>query len=340
MIGVEHPQIIRALNGSRGLSRSAAGQSETLAGSVMGGAKVRQDPAYSFATTDGVFSVSASPLPMPTDDAQDFASYRGAAGARDQLLREAERLRECANRLEQAGCGIQAELTRKRAIGMEQAAADLQVVLSGHEERNPGFRRRLKAACKREAALAQADAARAKPLRDLDANLVLDRRTAGGSREIRLGNTKGRSEARLTLAGYSVLIRDPKERTEARLRAIEAFDELWHRAEAGLLPGAAVEPAVDTSAGTSGVTAHRMDGLAEMQHLTAYVGRQAQALLWMRIVDRQDFTAIARVTGRDARDVSALVLSAVDSVAAFYSFGRPAPEVERLDAALAQTSRS
>lgn len=290
--------------------------------------------------TDGVNSVSASPLPMPTDDAQDFASYRESAGARDQLLREAERLRESADRLEQAGCSTQAELTRKRAIGMEQAAADLQVALTGHEERHPGFRRRLKAERKREAALAQADAARAKPLRDLGANLVFDRRTAGGSREIRVGNAKGRSEARVTLVSYGALIRDPKERTEARLRAMEAFDELWHRAEGGLYPEPRFEPAVDTSAGASGVTAHRMDGLAEMQRLTAYIGRQAQALLWMRVVDRQDFTAIARVTGRDARDVSALVLSAVDSVAAFYSFGRPAPEVERLDAALAQASRA
>lgn len=304
----------------------------------MHGAEARQDPACDFPTTDGVFSVSASPLPMPDNEVQDFESYRGAVGARDQLLREAEGLRESANRLEQAGCSIQAELTRKRAIGMEQAAADLQGALTGHEERHPGFRRRLKAERKREAALAQADAARAKPLRDLDANLTFDRRTAGGSREIRLGNAKGRSEARLTLAGYSALIRDPKERTEARLRAMEAFDDLWHRAEAGLYPEPRFEPAVDTAAGASGITAHRMDGLAEMQRLTAYIGRQAQALLWMRIVDRQDFTAIARVTGRDARDVSALVLSAVDSVAAFYSFGRPAPEVERLDAALAQAS--
>ncbi len=289
---------------------------------------------------DGVISVSASPLPMPTDDAQDFASYRGSAGARDQLLREAERLRESADRLEQAGCSIQAELTRKRAIEMEQAAADLQAALTGHEERHPGFRRRLKAERKREAALTQADAARAKPLRDLDASLSFDRRTAGGSREVRLGNAKGRSKARLTLAGYSALIRDPKERTEARLCAMEAFDELWHRAEAGLYPEPRSEPAVDTSASASSVTAHRMDGLAEMQRLTAYIGRQAQALLWMRVVDRQDFTAIARATGRDARDVSALILSAIDSVAAFYGLGRPAPEVARLNAALAQASRA
>jgi hypothetical protein len=304
----------------------------------MRGAVAHQDPACSFPTMDGVFSVSASPLPMPINEAQDFEIYRGAVGARDQLLREAERLRESAARLEQAGCSIQAELTRKRAIGMEQAAADLQVALTGHEERHPGFRRRLKAERKREAALAQADAARAKALRDLDANLTFDRRIAGGSREIRLGNAKGRSKARLTLAGYGALIRDPKERTEARLRAMEAFDELWHRAEVGLYPEPRFEPAVDTSAGASGITAHRMDGLAEMQRLTAYIGRQAQALLWMRVVDRQDFTAIARVTGRDARDVSALVLSAIDSVAGFYGFGRPAPEVERLDATMAEAS--
>jgi hypothetical protein len=305
----------------------------------MHGAEARQYPACGFPTTDGVFSVSASPLLIPTDDAQDFASYRGAAGARDQLLREAERLRESADRLDQAGCSIQADLTRKRAIGMEQAAADLQVALTGHEEHHPGFRRRLKAERKREAALAQADAARAKPLGALEANLTFDRRTAGGSREIRLGNAKGKSEARVTLAGYSALIRDPKERTDARLRSMEAFDELWHRAEAGLYPEPRFEPAVDTSAGASSVTAYRMDGLAEMQRLTAYIGRQAQALLWMRVVDRQDFTAIARATGRDARDVSALVLSGIDSVAAFYGFGRPTHEVERLDAAMAQASR-
>ncbi len=305
----------------------------------MYGAEVRQDPAFGFLMMDGVISVSASPMPIPTYEAEDFESYRGAVGARDQLLREVERLRESANRLQQADCSIQAELTRERAIGMEQAAADLQVVLSGHEERYPSFRRRLKAERKREAALAQADAARAKPLHDLEANLVFDRRTAGGSRDIRLGNVRGKSDARITLASYGALIRDPKERTEARLRAMEAFDELWHRAEAGLYPEPRFEPAVDTSAGHSGVTAHRMEGLAEIQRLTAYIGRQSQALLWMRVVDRQEFTAIARVTGRDARDVSALVLSAIDGVAAFYGFSLPSAEVERLDAALAQASR-
>ncbi len=106
---------------------------------------------------------------------------------------------------------------------------------------------------------------------------------------------------------------------------MEAFDELWHRAEAGLYPEPRFEPAVDTSAGASGITAHRMDGLAEMQRLTAYIGRQAQALLKMRIVDRMEVQAIARIGDRDPEGIGALIHAAIDGVAAFYGFGRPAP---------------
>lgn len=272
---------------------------------------------------------------MPFDD-KVFETYRATIERRDLLLREASNLRDSAQRLEDAGAVTQADLVRGRIAPLEAEAdkADKHAEhLSASSGQNLG--RRLRSALRRELSLAQADAARAKPLRDLEANLTFDRRTAGGSREIRFGNAKGKSEARVTLATYSALIRHPKDRTAERLRAMADFDELWHRAEKGLYPEPRFEPPVDTTAGPSGVTADRVDGLAEMQRLVAYIGRQAQALLFLRIVDRMEFTAIARLTGRDQREVSALVLSAIDGVAAFYGYSRPTPEVERLDEVLA-----
>lgn len=287
--------------------------------------------------------MTASPMPAPADHL--FQSYRMAVETRDRLTKQAEALLASASELRSAGMTQQAGLTSRLAACLQGEAKLSQAVADNAASLAKGdLAKRLRLTIRREEALARADAAREEarsgPLRRLDANLVFDRRTAGGSRELRLGNAKGKSEARVTLAAYSALIRDPKERTEARLRAMEAFDELWHRAEAGLYPEPRFEPAVDTSAGASGVTAHRMDGLAEMQRLTAYIGRQAQALLWMRVVDRQELSAIARATGRtdsgrDRDQVSTMVMSAIDAVAAFYGFGRPAPEVERLDEVLA-----
>ncbi|WP_125901028.1 hypothetical protein [Methylobacterium indicum] len=277
--------------------------------------------------------MSASPAPASADHL--FQSYRRAIELRDRLEQQAADLYLSADDLRLAGMAKQASLTSRLAACLQgeaklsQAVADSAADAAGRD-----FARRLKAERKKDIALAQADAARAKSLRTLDAGLTFDRRTAGGSREIVLGNAKGKSEARVTLASYGALIKEPKERTEPRLRAMEAFDELWHRAEAGLYPEPRFEPAVDTSAGASGVTAHRMDGLAEMQRLTAYIGRQGQALLWMRVVDRQELQAIARVAGRDPREVTAIVFAALDGVAAFYGFGRAAPEVERLDEVL------
>lgn len=279
---------------------------------------------------------SVSAYPMPFDD-KIFEEYRATIARRDLLLREAGTMRDSAQRLEDACISSQATLVRGRISALEEAAdrADKHAEhLSASSGENLG--RRLRSVLRRELSLAKADAARAKPLRDLEANLEFDRRTAGGSREIRLGNARGKSEARVALASYSALITAQKDRTDARLRAMAQFDELWHRSEKGLYPEPRFEPPVDTTAGPSGVTADRVDGLADMQRLVAYIGRQAQALLYLRIVDRMEFTAIARLTGHGRQEVAAMVLSAVDSVAAFYGYSRPTPEVERLDEVLAQ----
>ncbi|KMO21410.1 hypothetical protein SQ03_03415 [Methylobacterium platani JCM 14648] len=272
---------------------------------------------------------------MPFDD-KVFETYRATIDRRDLLRKEAGNLRESAQRLEEAGAVAQADLVRGR-IGPLEEEADKADEHAEHLSASSGqnLARRLRSALKRELALAQADAAQARSFKELDAGLEFDRRTAGGSREIRIGNARGRADQRVTLASYSALIKDQAERTEARLRAMAAFDDLWHRAEKGLYPEPRFEPPVDTTAGPSGVTADRVDGLAEMQRLVAYVGRQAQAMLYLRIVERMEFTAIARLIGRDKRDVSALVLSAVDSAAAFFGYARPAPEIERLNEVLA-----
>lgn len=274
----------------------------------------------------------------PTDHL--FQSYRDAIEMRDRFEQQAADLRAKADDLRIAGMTKQADLTGRLASCLRGEALLSQAIAdSAAAQSKSDLARRLRSTLRREEALARADAAReearAGPLRRLDANLTFDRRTAGGGRDIRLGNVKDKSEARVALATYSALIKDPKKRTEARLRAMEKFDELWHRAEAGLYPEPRFEPAVDTSAGASGVTAHRMDGLAEMQRLTAYIGRQAQALLKMRVVERMEIQAIARIADRDPEDIGALIHAAIDGVAGFYGYSLQPIEVERLDAELA-----
>lgn len=96
------------------------------------------------------------------------------------------------------------------------------------------------------------------------------------------------------------------------------FDELCHRAFAGLLPEPRFEPGVDTSAGPAGVTEDRIAGLAEMQNLTRRIGDEAQALLFHRVYERRQFTWMSGQGFGDERALAILFLSAVDATARFY----------------------
>jgi hypothetical protein len=197
--------------------------------------------------------------------------------------------------------------------------------------------KRAKAEEKRERMLRQADAARASSLRS--AGLEADERTAAGQREIVVSNARGASGKRGSLAEYGVLIRNQSDRTGPRIAAMRQFDELCHRAFAGLLPEPRFEPGVDTSAGPAGVTEARIAGLSEMQNLTRRIGDEAQALMYARVYERRTFTWMAdqgfgSQGFREERGLAVLFLSAVDGVARFYGLTDRSKAVDFMESRL------
>jgi hypothetical protein len=142
-----------------------------------------------------------------------------------------------------------------------------------------------------------------------------------------------------SLAEYGVLIRNQSDRTGPRIAAMRQFDELCHRAFAGLLPEPRFEPGVDTSAGPAGVTEDRMAGLAEMQNLTRRIGDEAQALLYARVYERRTFTWMAdqgfgSQGFREERALAVLFLSAVDATARFYGLAERSAAVGFMESRL------
>ncbi len=122
-----------------------------------------------------------------------------------------------------------------------------------------------RAEAKRALMLERADAARTKDLRN--AGVEADPRTAAGQRELVTSSARGVSGKRASLSGYGSLIQNPADRTGPRLKAMEVFDELCHRAFAGLLPEPRFERGVDVSKTLAGVADSRADALLEMSKL-------------------------------------------------------------------------
>lgn len=196
--------------------------------------------------------------------------------------------------------------------------------------------RRAKMAEKRERMLHQADAARASARRS--AGLETDERTAAGQREIVVSNARDAAGKRGSLAEYGVLIRNQSDRTGPRIAAMRQFDELCHRAFAGLLPEPRFEPGVDTSAGPAGVTEARIAGLSEMQNLTRRIGDEAQALLFHRVYERRQFTWMSGQGFGDERALAILFLAAVDATARFYGLSERSRVVGVMEDRLAMGS--
>lgn len=178
--------------------------------------------------------------------------------------------------------------------------------------------RQRKAAEKRARMLERADAARVKDLRN--AGVEADPRTAAGQREIVTASARDVRGKRASLAGYGSLIQNPADRTGPRLKAMEVFDELCHRAFAGLLPEPRFERGVDVSKTLSGVADSRADALREMSRLAARIGDVSQAVLFFRVFERRRFTAMRDLGMGDERTLATLFLAAVDGVARHYGF--------------------
>lgn len=190
---------------------------------------------------------------------------------------------------------------------------------------------------RRQRQVAQAEeAARARK-----AGIDHDPRTAAAQREIVVAKRRGadprEAVAVASFADYISLIRNRSERTVERIRAMQAFDELCHRAFAGLFPEPRFERGVDRSRSIPGVADDRSDSLREMQNLTNRIGQEAQALCFHRIFERRTFAWMEGQGMGDAEVLGALFLRAVDAVGRFYGFGQASRAIEAMEAAIART---
>ncbi len=189
---------------------------------------------------------------------------------------------------------------------------------------------------------ARADARRAERQdaarrRDLNAaNVAFDPRIAAGQRDIEVRpfiDENNQSRKRASLADPGSLIKRQSERTEARTKAIAAFDDLCHRAYAGLYPEPRFERGVDVSR-IPGVPPPRSDAMAEMRRLSARIGEEALAILHLRIFDRHSFEWMAAQGIGDPERLGILFMAAIDAVARFYCLSKPSKAVEAMERAL------
>lgn len=210
-----------------------------------------------------------------------------------------------------------------KALGQAIAAA-LEA-----DEADQERERRERAEARRQRMLDRSDAAQNKDLRS--AGVEVDRRTAAGQRELVTNTARGVSGKRASLAGYEALIQNPKDRSPSRIKALETFDELCHRAHAGLLPHPRFERGVDVSRTLAGVADSRADALMEMSRLAARIGDVAQAILYFRVFERRRFTAMRDLGMGDERTLATLFLAAVDGVARHYGFATTHRAVEAMN---------
>lgn len=150
-----------------------------------------------------------------------------------------------------------------------------------------------------------------------------DPRTAAGVRELHVQEIRG-GEKRVSTLDPGQLIKRQSERTEARIRAIAAFDSLCHDVYAGLYPSPKFERGVDVSH-TPGRPLARSSAASEMQQLARRIGDEAQAILHLRIFERHSFAWMAQQGLGNPEHLGVLFLSAVDAVARFYGFAGPSP---------------
>ena len=240
------------------------------------------------------------------------AAARAEAKAKDserQARRwraEADRLRPMAQRADVAGRIADRITTQHRAS--RAAAAELL-------PKTPSERRQVE---KRTRAYLQAE--NAKRSTYAQAGLTWDPRTAAGQRELSieaLGHTN-RARARL-----DSLFSRKTDATDVRLMTVERFEMLVMQASSGLYPFPKFE--VEGSGGTG---RERISGCVEAQReverLAAHIGREAFALMWVRIIIRARWTVLEGEGIGERRSLSTQFLAAVDATARFFDIDRSA----------------
>lgn len=222
-----------------------------------------------------------------------------------------------AKRYQRAGAAAKAKIALGGAQDFHERAADWRKEaerIQAGTDRDLG--RELAVALKARARQDGRAAKASQRLADLGIESNLD--TAAAQREIASGGRMRGGVRVAMLRDYAGLIRRPQDRTEARLHAMQDFDDLCGAADSGLFPPPKFEA---ESTGVSGpgatVMANRAAGLVELERITAAIGAANVAMLRGWIVERQTLTALARAGFGTERTVGALCIAALDALAIY-----------------------
>jgi hypothetical protein len=149
--------------------------------------------------------------------------------------------------------------------------------------------------------------------------VVSDLATAAGQREIASGGA-GRGEAIASFRDYASLIRRPQDRSQRRLEAMEAFDTLCSKAEAGLFPELKLERESSSGHGPGEtIMAARVAGLAEVEEIKGAIGARNFDMLRAWVYERQTLIALVRGGYGTEKTIGALAIAAVDSLIVYFN---------------------
>jgi hypothetical protein len=155
--------------------------------------------------------------------------------------------------------------------------------------------------------------------KDLEAASVeADPRTAAGQRDYAVSNAKDRAGKRASIVSYAGVFQRQSDRTQDAIYAVQRFEELWHRANAGLIPEQKLERGYSVSAKPASVAMDRAASLDELARLGAHVGAAGMKRLEARIIHGLSFAWMAQEWGGEAAHMGVLFKSDVAAVAAFY----------------------
>lgn len=245
--------------------------------------------------------------------------YMEALDHAAELDGEAHQLQKKAQGYRRAGEQSKAERTEAEAGRRQGYAVDWrQKAQEAVDNSGRDLAREREVSLKAARRKAAADAKEAQRLAHMGA--LDDSRTRGGSREYMLGGPKG--ERVTSMAAFSGLLARPQDRTPRRLEAMERFEKLCGQAEAGLIPEPRFE-AESHGSGGAGMNAHhaRIAGLLEMDDLREAIGPQNVDMLRLRIFERQSLGALLRDGFGTEKTIAALVVAAIDAMAAFFKTG-------------------
>jgi hypothetical protein len=191
-----------------------------------------------------------------------------------------------------------------------------------HRDETPKQR---KERLKRERLGAQIEASRRKERNA--AGMDYDPRTAAGRREPQIENLGGTKRARS--ASYRSLLKT--QRSPIREAACDMFENLWYAMRTGSYPNPRFEPRVDCSGRPD-----RLPPAARAKEyyasLVAEIGREAEAILYLRIIENLSYAALAAAESGTFKEkqLGAQFVVAVDAAATFFGLRPPSPIVTRM----------